>query len=203
MAIKNSMGKRIRLGIQNLQAGDVEEGLLHASIAVDKTSIREKNERKSSGKTFKNFLHKNHIILYGVSGVLCKSLRLAYTHPDVPGPIADMVDILYHACRCSMAHAGDLPANIVVNSAGTPFGPESSTRPLKLGSIIVYGLLLTAIASPVNRNEIFDVPIDFELSLTAFRREFRWRLGSLWGKRAYLEQILKDARAILDVPTVS
>ena len=111
---------------------------------------------------FTRLLRENHAVLgpLGMPGIDLDETRfpVSIKKSTAPGGKPDLADVIYSVHRCSHAHGDELPDgfDLIKDAAGTArltcLIVEKGK--LRLSDRIICGLLVVAILSPVNRDQV-------------------------------------------------
>jgi hypothetical protein len=147
-----SVGKRVTEAFDKMLANDPEAALFQICAAVEHTA---KGEGRPGGKTsYKSFLTDNIPIICAIGiGPALAGLGVPYTHPTLPATpdgSSRIEDIIYHVVRCGLYHEASLPGDIRFTKKVIGAAQDGT---LNLPEMLVTGLIVAVVASPVNVNE--------------------------------------------------
>lgn len=189
---ESAVARSVKDALERFAQGKFEGALKDICGAIEGTLKKAGN---GGGKNYKAWVASNLdlILAVGFPGLRTESLRIAYTHPDLPQsepPQApSLEEIIYHVVRCELYHCGGLPDNIKF-SAGV-IGGGHSDRPLQIPADFVLGLILAVLTSSENAADRIQgtpqiVCNGFPLALNLF-----------WGKK----QTLMDSLGFIRMAT--
>jgi len=150
------LADRINEALKYISLGNAESALVPACIAVDATAEKSYPKIKFVGERYMKFIQENLALITKASFAAITfsgSLRQKWSHPDLK-PSADgfysFEEIVYHMVRCSLIHNGELPDKVHVHTSNKWEVTADGTLWLPNG--LPFGLVLAAIAAPVNSN---------------------------------------------------
>jgi hypothetical protein len=138
------------------------------------------------------------ILVVGFPGLKTASMRIAYSHPDLPPTIPpntpSLEEIIYHVVRCELYHKGGLPSDIEFSDgiiAGGGLG-----RSMTIPADFVLGLILGVLISPENSAErMRNEPV-------LWCNGIPLHLNSFWGKKQSLLDALAYTRLAAPQPCI-
>ncbi|MDZ4784427.1 MAG: hypothetical protein SGJ19_29635 [Planctomycetia bacterium] len=149
-----SVAKRIYEAIEKIHRQDFEGALIPTSIALDRTAQKFYRKDKSKKSDYKQFLTDNMALITRVSlGTSVLNLHVAFHHPDIELDANGMCRfeaIIYHAVRCGLVHAAELPDNLVFEPGKRL---EHRKNLLILPAELISGLMMAVVCCPVNAKE--------------------------------------------------
>jgi hypothetical protein len=182
-----SIGKRVSDAIDKMEVSDPEAALFAICAALEATAAKEFG--KPGRSSYKDFISQNlgliTNIAFGRGRIL--NLRLDYDHPEMKKNsegVYPIEEILYHAVRCGLYHAAELPNNLRFVAEQKIYYDSGA---LVLPASFVYGLVTAVIVAPVNAHEVASKPSMLNLG------DFPLPISHLWGRRAELLWLLDAA----------
>lgn len=183
--MKATVGKRIQSCIDHMDKGEIELALSELCIAIDITSQKYFNTRKSSASVYKKFLKENMwiIMMTGTGNLICP-IKVKFSHPDIKSvdDFCNLEDIIYHVVRCELIHNTGENSNIEWGQSSYPIlsGPKGE---LLLSTSFIWGVILAVISSPVNKDEKVN-ELCWISSLS-----FKYFINDLWGRIDIVKRI--------------
>jgi hypothetical protein len=179
-----SIGKRVSEAIDKMQASDPEGALFAICAALEASAVKEFG--KPGRASYKDFVSQNLGLItnvaFGRGRIL--NLRLDYEHPQMkksPDGVYPIEEILYHAVRCGLYHAAELPSSLRFVAEQKIYSDKGA---LVLPASFVFGLITAVIVAPVNAHESASRPSMLNLG------DFPIPISHLWGRRAELLWLL-------------
>ncbi len=169
----SSVSRRIETSIISFMKKNYETSLIHFFPALDKTSkTRWPNARV--GERIKNFIAYQESIIFAIATnnmfVNCSFGEISFAQA------------VYKYGRTSIVHEGELDHRLRINSAGnTKIGAVWD-----LDSGFVFGLIISVIIAPENKNE----KLEKDVPLRLFGREFN--VSQLWGAQDEIEGLIRN-----------
>jgi hypothetical protein len=177
------------------ESRDFEGAFFAICSPVEATATSEYG--RGGRSSFKRFILENleliTVATFGVASI--KKLSLNYQHPELK-PSDDglygIEDIFYHAVRCGLYHASELPRNInfIDESRINTLG-EILCLPARLS----IGLALAVIAAPVNAGSAVEAfPAKWMINV----RGYPLFAKHAWGKRSEIAWLMEMGKTYFD-----
>lgn len=185
-----TISELVQEAIRHLSSGDPEQALVQVSIAIDKTSQQECPTLKQTGPRYKQFLHDNLQLIGGAAiGIWATGFfRVNYRHPEITPDAqgyATLEQIVYHAVRCGLLHAGELPKDIQFTTE-RKMRVDPATNSLLLPYSLIIGLVLAVVGAPTNADQTS--PADFTLRMD----NKVVQINNFWGNKPKIATFLRS-----------
>ncbi|WP_345828229.1 hypothetical protein AAGR08_01780 [Pantoea sp. BRR-3P] len=152
-----TIGERVKYAIDHMGRGETYAALEHACNALDVTSQRYYEHKKSSNKIFKSLIKEYSWLIEFMS---LGGINLDETTFD-NFPITDgfgkpilkpyFSDLMYHVVRCGLVHSDSLSKGFSFHEEG---GVILAEQTIVFPASLVWGILSISIFCPINKNEI-------------------------------------------------
>lgn len=182
-----SVGSQVADAMKKISEKHFEDAIIAASVALSATARLEQptGGDKAACRTFlENYLpiiSKIGWVSFGVS----QSMNFRYRSLDSRNPgiaIRTMPEMLYDVVRCTAIHEAKLPDNLrFIEQSIIQLGNDGE---LILPIDVIYGLLLSIVASPKNTDQKVDGDPVFSFGGNSNR------INEFWGDRGKVEAFI-------------
>lgn len=144
--------------IDELDRNHYELALRHICVAIDQTTKKYFEEKRSKKSNYKNFIAQYYWVLElmvfeGLDLENCKFGNFPIEDGDKLIKQPSIADIVYHIIRCGLMHGDGVPENI-------QFTEDKSTHLdkniLRIPKNLIWGLIAIVTFSKCNQNETID-----------------------------------------------
>lgn len=186
--------------IDDFAAGKKDAALMHACVALDATSRKLANSKKSSAEIYKHCIRQYWWLVEAFIGAGLNLEETKWTNIKIengrgkPIPEPDLADIIYHVFRCSHAHGDEVPQSfkLLLASDGSHtwrIGFEDNT--LHIPETSIWAILAISVFCSANA----DITTNTEHFLTWGAETLGWGphkfdLRFWWGGERALSEIL-------------
>jgi len=175
-----SVGSQVADAMRKLSAGHFEDAIVSASVALSATARLEYPTDRDKAACRK-FLENNLPIISKIGWVsfgISQPINFRYRRLDPRSPgicVRTMPEMLYDVVRCTVIHEARLPDNLrFTNQSLIQTGQNGE---LVLPIDIIYGLLISIVASPKNADQKIEGNPEF-----TFGGQSTW-INEMWGNR--------------------
>lgn len=197
------VGRSVTKTIDEIEGGDLESAMLHATNAIDGTAAKQSPKEVGSNRRFTDCLRSNYAILgaMGMPGInLCETrFPVEVARPKAPGGRPDLADVVYGIHRCTHGHGLEMPQGFELRPDFRS-GSDNTSILIEKGRVqlsdrILFGLLAVAVMAPENSGQ--KTPAGYHLTLAGET----YVINDWWGRRAEFEKIcapLNTVQVILE-----
>jgi len=183
--------EHIFAGIEAFQRGEQEHALLHACIAIDRSSQKFDGTHKSSRASYIKFIRNYYWILEPMTGSGINFDETCWSNisiTDDKGKPIEKLDIaafIYHAFRCTQAHGKEIPPQykLLPRSQNSQLSYHIANNQLNIPETLVWGLLSICVFSEVNKDITTNTGHYFALGLNQFC------IADWWGLEEHFKPI--------------
>ncbi len=182
-----SVGSQVTTAMKKLSEKHYEDAIISTSVALSATARLEQpaGGDKAACRTFLEsylpIINKVGWVSFGIS----QSINFKYRRLDSHNPgaaVRTMPEMLYDVVRCTAVHEAKLPDNLrFIEESIIQLGNDGE---LVLPVDVIYGLLLSIVASPKNSSQRVEGDPEF-----AFGGK-NTRINELWGDRGKIEEFI-------------
>lgn len=187
--IEHPVADKVAKSIEFFHRGDYAEALHQVCIAIDATVRTEGNTGR---EPFKRLISESfELISVAAFGVGIQNLWMRCRHRELiehakpkPRPffLYSAAEITYHVCRCSLAHSGKLPTDILFGTEGKI--DLTRTDVIVLPRDLIWGLMLAVVVRPCNAGAAIGNSLTIKIGSS------QATLDSLWGNKATVERLM-------------